>query len=128
MNGEEVKRVIASAGRSITEVARALKTSQPNLSKILSSSDVKSGLIERISAALGITVPEFYQRALSSGPTPPAMSSSGDHSPNVNGDGNTIEAGSAAIEKMIDTINAQQATIDKQTDIISNLIQAKNIK
>lgn len=126
MDGADVKRVIAGAGSSISDIARRLETSQPNLSKILTSKDVKSGLIERIASALGLSVAEFYRRAYAKEGTAVSQSSTGDHSPNVNGDGNTIDAGSASIEKMIDTINAQQATIDKQTDIISNLIQSKN--
>lgn len=128
MEGKLAKNVIASTGHTISHVAKLLGMSQQNLSNSLSSADVKSGLIERISAALGISVPEFYHRALSQGSASPSMSSTGDHSPNVNGDGNTIEAGNATIEKMIDTINAQQTTIDKQTDIISNLIQQKQNK
>lgn len=127
MEGKIAKKVIASTGKTATQVAKTLGMSQQNLSNSLSSADVKSGLIERISSALGISVADFYRRAYADDAAV-SLSSNGDHSPNVNGDGNTIEAGSAAIEKMIDTINAQQATIDKQTDIISNLIQAKTIK
>lgn len=125
MDGKVVKMVIMSKGRSLAEVARALGMSQQNFSKYLGYPDVKTGLIERVSAALGISVTDFYACAYRAENASMRQSSSGDHSPNVNGDGNTIEAGSAAIEKMIDTINAQQATIDKQTDIISNLIQSK---
>lgn len=128
MDGKIVKSVIAANGKTISGVARILGMSQQNLSNSLSSADVKSGLIERISAALGMSVSEFYQRAHPQGGAAPSLSSNGDHSPNVNGDGNTIEAGNATIEKMIDTINAQQATIDKQTDIISNLIQNQTNK
>lgn len=121
MSGNEVKKVITSMGFSISDVARKVGTSQPNLSKILTSQDVKSGLIERISEVLGITVADFYHRAAHGGEAL-SFSSTGDNSPNINGDGNNIDIGSAVMEKMADTISAQQATIAKQADIISGLV------
>ena len=121
MNGNEVKKVIKYMGFSISDVARKVGTSQPNLSKILTSQDVKSGLIERISEVLGITVADFYHRAAHGGEAL-SISSTGDNSPNINGNGNNIDIGSAVMEKMVDTISAQQATIAKQADIISGLV------
>ncbi len=121
MSGNEVKKVITSMGFSISDVARKVGTSQPNLSKILTSHDVKSGLIERISEVLGITVADFYHRAAHGGEAL-NISSTGDNSPNINGNGNNIDTGSAVMEKMADTISAQQATIAKQADIISGLV------
>lgn len=108
-------------GFSISDVARKVGTSQPNLSKILTSHDVKSGLIERISEVLGITVADFYHRAAHGGEAL-NISSTGDNSPNINGNGNNIDTGSAVMEKMVDTISAQQATIAKQADIINGLV------
>lgn len=108
-------------GVSISDVARKVGTSQPNLSKILTSQDVKSGLIERISEVLGITVADFYHRAAHGGEAL-NISSTGDNSPNINGNGNHVDTGSAVMEKMADTISAQQATIAKQADIISGLV------
>ena len=121
MNGKDAKATIVSMGRSVSEVARALGMSQQNLSNSLSSRDVKSGLIERISEVLGITVADFYHRAAHGGEAL-SISSTGDNSPNINGNGNTVDTGSAVMEKMADTISAQQATIAKQADIISGLV------
>lgn len=121
MNGKDAKATIVSMGRSVSEVARALGMSQQNLSNSLSSRDVKSGLIERISEVLGITVADFYHRAAHGGEAL-NISSTGDNSPNINGNGNHVDTGSAVMEKMADTISAQQATIAKQADIISGLV------
>ena len=121
MDGKVVKQVISGMGRSLAEVARSIGRSQQNFSKYLSYTDVKSGLIERISEVLGITVADFYHRAAHGGESL-IISSTGDNSPNINGNGNKIDTGSAVMEKMVDTISAQQATIAKQADIISGLV------
>ena len=121
MDGKVVKQVISGMGRSLAEVARSIGMSQQNFSKYLSYTDVKSGLIERISEVLGITVADFYHRAAHGGEAL-IISSTGDNSPNINGNGNKIDTGSAVMEKMVDTISAQQATIAKQADIISGLV------
>ena len=115
MDGKVVKQVISGMGRSLAEVARSIGMSQQNFSKYLSYTDVKSGLIERISEVLGITVADFYNRAAHGGEAI-SISSTGDNSPNINGNGNNIDIGSAVMEKMVDTISAQQATIAKQGD------------
>lgn len=121
MDGKVVKQVISGMGRSLAEVARSIGMSQQNFSKYLSYTDVKSGLIERISEVLGITVADFYHRAAHGGEAL-SISSTGDNSPNINGNGNNVDTGSAVMEKMADTISAQQATIAKQADIISGLV------
>ena len=121
MDGKVVKQVISGMGRSLAEVARSIGMSQQNFSKYLSYTDVKSGLIERISEVLGITVADFYHRAAHGGEAL-NISSTGDNSPNINGNGNNVDTGSAVMEKMADTISAQQATIAKQADIINGLV------
>ncbi len=60
MRGKDVKNAIAARGYNVSEVARKLGMSQPNLSKQLTSDDVKTGLLERIAAAIGVPVTYFF--------------------------------------------------------------------
>lgn len=127
MNGEIVKRVIAESGHNVAEVAQKLDMSRQNLSQSLSSSDVKSGLLERVSAAIGVPVSVFYERSAhaTGQPSATAQSTQGDHSPAISGNGNSVSTGGHLIEQALSTIAQQQQTISQQTDIIASLINGK---
>lgn len=60
MKGEKIKELLKEKGFSISEVAKKMGESNQNLFAALAKTDVKSGLLERISAATGISIPEFY--------------------------------------------------------------------
>lgn len=127
MNGEIVKKVITENGHTITEVAEKLGMSRPNLSQILATPDVKSGLLERVSAAIGVPVSVFYERSAhaTGQPSATAQSTQGDHSPAISGNGNSVSTGGHLIEQALSTIAQQQQTISQQTDIIASLINGK---
>lgn len=127
MNGEVVKKVIIESGHTITEVAKSIDMSQQNLSKMLATPDVKSGLLERVSAAIGVPVSEFYERSAhaTGQPSATAQSTLGDHSPAISGNGNSVSTGGHLIEQALSTIAQQQQTISQQTDIIASLINGK---
>lgn len=61
MSGEEVKNKLKQNGYVITDVAKLLNMSQPQLSQILNKvDDVKSGLIEALCIALHKDLSFFY--------------------------------------------------------------------
>lgn len=60
MKGIELKNFLAGKGITVTSIAKMLGESQPNMSSLLGVSDVKTGLLERISAATGIPMSEFF--------------------------------------------------------------------
>lgn len=60
MNGDRVKNVLREHRVKITELAQMLGESQSNTSALLSGADIKTGLLERISAATGIPMSEFF--------------------------------------------------------------------
>lgn len=62
MDGDTVKKKIKGAGASVSGVAKMLGTSQQNLNQQLNSSDVKTGLVEKISEALGLPLSYFYEK------------------------------------------------------------------
>ena len=60
MNGDRIKIILKEHKVKITELAQMLGESQSNTSALLSGTDVKTGLLERISAATGIPISEFF--------------------------------------------------------------------
>lgn len=60
MSGEQLKKKLFSLGKPISEVAKLIGTSQPNLSKILTTKDIKTGLLERIAKAVNKPVSFFF--------------------------------------------------------------------
>ena len=69
MKGLEVKEILRKNRISITEVAEKIGTTNQNLFNILSKDDIKTGLVERISAATGIPLSELYGIAVPSART-----------------------------------------------------------
>lgn len=60
MTGETIKKVLADNKRQMKDIAELLGTSLSNLSAGLSKSDIKTGLLEKISEAAGIPIYVFY--------------------------------------------------------------------
>lgn len=105
MNGEEVKRAIASKGFSVSDVARNLEMSPQNLSKQLSLSDIRTGLLERIADAIGVPVTYFFDHksgseAIASGDFS-AASVHGDASVRADNEGVMMER-IRSLEKLVD--------------------------
>lgn len=92
MNGEGVKRTIASRGYSVSDVARKLGMSSQNLNKQLSLSDVRTGLLERIADVIGVPVTYFFAPS----PTGSAVASGDFSAASVNGDA-SVRGGDAAV-------------------------------
>lgn len=81
MTGESVKAFILKKGYNVAQVADMIGTSQQNLAANLKHSDVRSGLLEKISSALGIPLLEFY-----GGTVNPVQTAVGDNNTQVGGD------------------------------------------
>jgi transcriptional regulator with XRE-family HTH domain len=60
MDGEILRKKIKDTGVPIAEIARKLGQSRPNLSQALSTKDVKTGLVEKLAAALNLPLSYFY--------------------------------------------------------------------
>ena len=81
MTGESVKAFILKKGYNVAQVADMIGTSQQNLAANLKHSDVRSGLLEKISSVLGIPLLEFYGGTVS-----PVQTAVGDNNTQVGGD------------------------------------------
>ena len=60
MDGEILRKKIKDTGVPIAEIARKIGQSRPNLSQALSTKDVKTGLVEKLSSALNLPLSYFY--------------------------------------------------------------------
>lgn len=60
MTGKELKEKLTKCGVSQSEIARRLEVSQQSFNQALMVNDVKSGLLERIAQALGLSMSFFY--------------------------------------------------------------------
>ena len=113
MKGEHIKTLLKRNGFSISSVAEMLGESNQNLFAALAKDDVKTGLVERIAEATGLSVCHFY------GDTQVATTS-GDHSPAVAGNNNQVDTTAADFLK---EIAAQRQMTDKVLDQNSALLR-----
>lgn len=60
MTGKQVRQKIKERGFTFHRIALSIGESDANLQNILNASDVKSGALERIAAAMGVNVAYFY--------------------------------------------------------------------
>ena len=60
MNGLELRKALSKSKVSIVDLAGKLNMTQPNLSNAFKVQDVKSGMLEKICDALGVTIDFFY--------------------------------------------------------------------
>lgn len=96
MSGEELKAKLSSYGVNYLQLSQMLGyDSAQRLHSNLKASDVKSGIIEKISSAIGKSIAEIY------GETDSVSKSS-----------------KAIIEKQAKTIESQQKTIERLTRLL----------
>lgn len=123
MKGEDVKRKVAAQGYTVAEVAERIGTSRQNLSKSLSTQDVRSGLIERIASVLGVSVSYFYDPS----PSPSAIAS-GDHSAaSVHGDASVSGDSDAVLKERVKSlerlVGEKERMIEEKERTIKILMQ-----
>lgn len=60
MKGEKVKEILKEKGLQQKKVAEKMGISEQNLQSLLKADDIKSGVLENISKASGVSLFEFY--------------------------------------------------------------------
>ena len=60
MSGDDLKNILRRCGKTQAAVAAAIGESPQNLGSALSSKDIKSSMVERVAAALGMTIGQLY--------------------------------------------------------------------
>lgn len=113
MNGDAVKKILRERKVKLNTIASSLGESPQNVSSMLNASDIKSGVIERISAVTGIPISEFFGEKSSIS----ATMHGGSGNRMLAGMGNVMNSGSAeliaALKEQIETL---KAIIEKKND------------
>ena len=113
MTGLRIKDLLRKNGFSVSEVAQKIGTTNQNLFNLLSKDDIKTGLVERIGEATGISLAELY------GIHPTAVNT-GTNNGNIAGrDINTSEQ----ISNLHGIIGSQQQTIAELSATIAKLVK-----
>lgn len=61
MTGTDLKSILRRTGKQMNEIAALINISPQALNQVLNSKDVKSGILESIAEALGLSVYDFYK-------------------------------------------------------------------
>ena len=93
MTGEKVKALIIGRGYNVAQVAELIGTSQQNLAASLKHTDVRSGLLEKIAAALGVPLAAFYGDSFGT-----VQTALGDNNTQVAGSGNSVSSDASVLE------------------------------
>lgn len=104
MTGENLKKFIMSSGISLTEMSKRLEMSPQHLNQALSVADIKSGLIERVAVALGVSIAAVYSESQAR--------------TNITGNGSGVNA----VNNDPDVINRFLALLEKKDEQIQQLI------
>lgn len=113
MKGVEIKEFLRVRGWSVAKIAELIGDSRQNLSNMLSKDDVRTGLVERMSAVTGIPVLEFYGGQSSEGCS-------------VSGENNIVNNGRdqmASDPGLIAVLNRQAGIIAEQSAHIGQLLK-----
>ena len=110
MTGEKVKALIIGRGYTVAQVAEMIGTSQQNLAANLKHTDVRSGLLERIAAAIGVPLAAFYGDTFGT-----IQTATGNNNTQVAGSSNTITSESNAVFELLRLKDEQLLISMRQT-------------
>ncbi|MBR1576861.1 MAG: helix-turn-helix transcriptional regulator [Bacteroidales bacterium] len=114
MKGEIIKEFLRRNKIPQTRIADALGISQQTLSAALGTDDIKTGLLERIAAELGIPVVEFFGET---------VAATGPNSTAINGSGNNVATGQ---QLFLEEIAAQRRVTESVLEQNGKLLEIIN--
>ncbi|MCQ2058708.1 MAG: helix-turn-helix transcriptional regulator [Bacteroidaceae bacterium] len=110
MKGETVKEFLKKSGIPLNKVAEKMGETPQNLQSMLRADDIKTGVLERIAAAINKNLYFFYD----------------DESQNINGDNNTAVQGNGNhIDSSTKEFLALLRKKDEQIDRLISLLERK---
>jgi transcriptional regulator with XRE-family HTH domain len=112
MNGDAVKKILRERKVKLNAIASSLGESPQNVSSMLNASDIKTGVIERISSVTGIPISEFFGEKSSISATMHG------------GNGNRLQAGTGNM--MGDGDSELVATLKGEIEMLKGIIVEKN--
>lgn len=110
MKGETVKNLILKKGYSVAQVAEMIGTSQQNLASSLKHIDIRTGLLEQISAVLNVPLASFYGEAFGA-----PLSVQGNNNTQVAGNSNNVSTSNSEILALLRAKDEQLTLAMRQT-------------
>lgn len=110
MTGEKVKALIIGRGYNVAQVAEMIGTSQQNLAASLKHTDVRSGLLEKIAAAIGVPLAAFYGDTFGT-----IQTATGNNNTQVVGSSNTVTSEGGAVFELLRLKDEQLLISMRQT-------------
>ena len=117
MTGERLKELLSSLKISQTDIAKKLGLSQQSFNQMLSASDVKSSLLERVANALGMSISTLYDLGCCS--TAPDKDIYGDN-PNDNTSPEESNLAENIKDERIKLLKEKIAFLEEQVDFYKN--------
>ena len=106
MTGEKLKLILLNTGESMTVISRKLGMSTQALNSLFRAADVRTGTIEKMCAALGLSITDFY----GTGDTIMAT----DNGTAFKGNGNTLSANDTQFLVLLDRSSQQLSVAQTQ--------------
>lgn len=102
MTGKELKTLISNCGVSQSEIARRLGMSHQSFNQCMIVKDVKSGLLEKVAAVLGVDMSFFYPIKSNNAVTSGVNSVAAIQSTVSQGDSAVLQERVRLLEKLLD--------------------------
>ena len=102
MTGKELKTLISNCGVSQSEIARRLGMSHQSFNQCMIVKDVKSGLLEKVAAVLGVDMSFFYPIKSNNAVTSGGNSVAAIQSTVSQGDSAVLQERVRLLEKLLD--------------------------
>ncbi len=124
MTGNVLKQRLIRRYKTLAEVARKLGVSPQSLDQTLAAADIKTGFIERLAAAYGVSASIFFEEEQIK-----VIQTVGDFSPATDSGNVSIVSGDAVLMERVKSLEAllaeKDARIEELKERIAELKQSK---
>lgn len=124
MTGNVLKQRLIRRYKTLAEVARKLGVSPQSLDQTLAAADIKTGFIERLAAAYGVSASIFFEEEQIK-----VIQTDGDFSPATDSGNVSIVSGDAVLMERVKSLEAllaeKDARIEDLKERIAELKQSK---
>lgn len=121
MTGETIKIILRRYGKTQSAIAKIMGESPQNLGSMLEARDIKSSTVERIAAALGISIAELYGETK----LPISSASASGQSTAVVGSGNNLNTNET---RLLGLLEEKDRQIARQQNQITKLLEMLDSK
>lgn len=123
MTGNVLKQRLIRRYKTLAEVARKLGVSPQSLDQTLAAADIKTGFIERLAAAYGVSASIFFEEEQIK-----VIQTDGDFSPATDSGNVSIVSGDAVLMERVKSLEALLAEKDARIEDLKERIEELKTK